>query len=196
MSLISFFSFDYIKCPPKHRISSKYLILNDFDIYRNSYLNRCKKCNKLIKFDEEYLHDGDNIIHINCYICSNCQKSLSGTFYYRYKDPRVDQKRKTYCESCYYRIAPVCFKCLKIIDDISLIYGDEIFHPNCFICHYCQKSFKGDLVFPYENHIYCSKCYKIIQNHFHPASSIVLTLRCLICRKQFQPGDLITKHQV
>ncbi|CAF4185291.1 unnamed protein product [Rotaria sp. Silwood2] len=157
---------------------------------------KCKKCNEVISPEEQYLHDGESIVHTHCYICSSCHRSLAGIFYYRYKDPRHDEKKNLYCDSCYYRLAPVCFQCLKIIDDISLIYGERIFHPNCFSCDHCQKAFKGALVFPYENHIYCSNCYKTVQNDFHPASSIVLTLRCSICRKQFQPGDLITKHQI
>lgn len=146
--------------------------------------------------EEQYLHDGGNLIHIHCYICSNCQRPLAGTFYYRYKDPRYNQKKALYCESCYHRLAPICFQCLKIIDNISLTYGDQIFHLNCFKCNNCHKSFKGELVFPYENHIYCSDCYENVQNDFQPASSIVATLRCSVCRKLFQPGDLITKHQV
>jgi hypothetical protein len=85
---------------------------------------------------------------------------------------------------------------LKIIDDISLIYGERIFHPNCFICDHCLKPFKGTLVFPYENHVYCSKCYKNVQKDFHPASENLLALRCSVCRKKFEPGDLITQHQV
>ncbi|CAF4605724.1 unnamed protein product, partial [Rotaria sp. Silwood1] len=157
---------------------------------------KCKKCNEVISPDEKYLHDGENTVHIHCYNCSSCNKSLAGMFYYRYKDLRDDEKKNLYCDSCYYRLAPVCFQCLKIIDDISLTYGERIFHPNCFCCDHCQKAFKGALVFPYENHIYCSNCYKNVQNDFHPASSIVSTLRCSICRKQFQPGDLITKHQI
>ncbi len=159
-------------------------------------MNRCIKCNKIINSDEEYIHDGENIIHIDCYTCSNCYQSLAGIFYYRYKDPRTNEKRKLYCDSCYHRLAPVCFHCLKIIDEISLIYGERIFHLNCFSCNYCQKSFNGTLVFPYENQVYCSKCYLKIQKHFRPASSIVLTLRCSICRKKFESGDLITKHRV
>ncbi|CAF0854704.1 unnamed protein product [Rotaria sordida] len=157
---------------------------------------KCKKCNEIILPEEQYLHDGENIIHIHCYTCSNCYRPLAGIFYYRYKYSRYDKKKNLYCNSCYYRLAPVCFQCLKIIDDISLIYGERIFHLNCFCCNHCQKIFKGSLVFPYENHIYCSNCYKNIQNDFHPALLNVLTLRCSICRKQFQPGDLITKHQI
>ncbi len=158
--------------------------------------NRCKTCNTVISSEEEYLHDGESIVHIQCYTCSSCETSLAGKFYYRYKDPRHNDKKSLYCDSCYYRLAPVCFHCLKLIDDISLKYGERIFHLNCFICDHCQKPFKGELVFPYENHIYCSKCYKNVQNDFRPASSTVLTLRCSICRKKFEAGDLITKHQV
>ncbi|CAF3569451.1 unnamed protein product [Adineta steineri] len=157
---------------------------------------QCKICTKEILSDEKYLHDGENIVHIQCYQCSNCHVSLAGKFYYRYKDPRLNEEKKLYCDSCYYRLAPVCFQCLKIIDDISLIYGERIFHPNCFICDHCQEAFKGNLVYPYENHIYCFKCYEIVQNDFHPISSTILTLRCSICKKIFQPGDLITKHDV
>ena len=158
--------------------------------------NRCNNCNEVVSSEEEYLHDGENIIHVNCHICSNCHRSLAGLFYYRYKDPRYNEKKHLYCDDCYHRLAPVCFQCLKIIDDISLRYGERIFHLNCFICNHCQQPFKGTLVFPYENSVYCSKCYKIIQNNVHPALTIVSTFRCSVCRKKFEPGDLITKHQV
>ena len=150
----------------------------------------------MIRSDEEYLHDGENLVHINCYICSSCQQTLAGKFYYRYKDPRQDGKRKIFCESCYYRLAPVCFQCLKIIVDISLIYGERIFHPNCFRCYHCQKAFQGTLVYPYENQVYCSKCYSNIQHDFHPMTNQIFSQRCEICRKKFEAGDLITKHQV
>ncbi len=154
-------------------------------------MNRCKKCHLIIRSNEEYLHDGEYPTHIDCYRCSNCHQSLAGMFYYRSKE-----KRKLFCDLCYHRLAPVCFACLKIIDEISLTYGEQIFHPNCFSCYHCHKPLKGALVFPYENQIYCSKCYPIVQKDFRPASSIVLTMRCSICRKIFEPGDLITKHRV
>jgi hypothetical protein len=177
-----------------HLLSSTYYILINF--HSSFWPNRCKKCTKLISSEEEYLHDGESIVHIQCYLCSNCHTSLAGKFYYRYKDPRQNEKKNLYCDSCYHRLAPVCFQCLKIIEDISLIYGERIYHPNCFRCDHCQIPFKGALVFPYENHVYCSKCYRIVQKDFHPAASDVLTLRCSVCRKKFEPGDLITQHQV
>ncbi|UJR30187.1 hypothetical protein I4U23_017726 [Adineta vaga] len=157
--------------------------------------DKCKICIKEIFLNEEYLRDGENLIHIQCYLCSNCQISLAGQFYYRYNDSRSN-KQKILCESCYYRLAPVCFQCLKIIDDISLTYGEQTFHPNCFLCQYCQTPFQGQLVYPYENHVYCSKCYHHVQKDFHPASENISTSRCSICRKQFQAGDLVTKHQI
>ncbi|CAF1014002.1 unnamed protein product [Rotaria magnacalcarata] len=157
---------------------------------------KCRACYEEITLEEKYLHDGENVVHIDCYICSSCHRSLAGIFYYRYKDPRHNDKKKLYCDSCYYSLAPICFQCLKIIDDVSLIFGERIFHPNCFCCEHCRKSFKGALVFPYENHVYCSNCYQNVQTDFQPAPSIVSTLRCSICRKVFQSGDLITKHEI
>lgn len=158
----------------------------------------CKTCKKLIELDEEYLHNGEDIIHIKCYLCSNCQKNLAGNFYYYYYSKEINEKkkRKLLCDKCYYRSAPICDFCLKIIEDISLNYDEKTFHLNCFSCYHCQNPFKGDLIFPYNNQIYCSKCYEHVQKDFHITSANILTLRCLICRKIFQPGDLITKHQV
>ena len=150
----------------RHLLSRKYYIVINLIYIILCDDKRCKKCNKKISSDEEYLHDGENIVHIECYLCSNCHETLAGKFYYRYRDPRDNEKKKIYCDLCYHRIAPVCFQCLKIIDDISLIYGEKIFHPNCFLCESCLKPFQGDLVFPYKNHVYCSKCYKNVQKDF------------------------------
>ena len=156
----------------------------------------CRICQQLIEFNDEYLHDGDDHLHLNCYKCSNCQQTLAGGFYYRCRDPRKNEKRKLLCEKCYHRLAPMCFFCLKIIDEISLMYGERIFHPNCFRCHHCQRPFQGAILFPYENQVYCADCYDIVQGHFHPTTSAILVERCAICRKKFEPGDLITQHQV
>ncbi|CAF1215978.1 unnamed protein product [Adineta ricciae] len=159
-------------------------------------LIKCKTCTKEIVSDEEYLLDGEDVVHVQCYLCSHCQTSLAGRFYYRNKDSRSDGKPNLVCESCYYRLAPVCFQCLKIIEDISLRYGERIFHPNCFLCQHCQKPFQGQLVYPYQNQVFCSKCYPHVQNEFLPASNTILISRCSICRKQFQAGDLITEHRI
>lgn len=157
---------------------------------------RCRKCSQRIASDEEFLYDGERPLHLECYTCFHCHQSLAGQFYYRYRDPQQDGKRQSYCDRCYFRLAPVCFHCLKIIDEISLMYGEKTFHPNCFLCHRCESPFKGALAFPYKDHVYCAKCYALAQNDFHPGASHLLTERCSICRKPFQPGDLITKHRV
>ena len=156
----------------------------------------CRKCRQLIKSDEDYLHDGEDFLHLNCYSCSHCQRSLAGSFYFRYKDPRTKEKRRLLCEECYRRLAPVCFSCLKIIDEIYLMYGERIYHPNCFACHRCERPFHGALLYSYENGVYCSNCYEIIQKDFRVPSSDILIRRCSICRKKFEAGELITEYQV
>jgi LIM domain len=153
----------------------------------------CRKCSKIISADEEFLYDGDIPLHIDCYTCSQCQQSLAGRFYYRLKTDST--KKRLVCETCYFRSAPVCFHCLKIIEEISLTYGERVFHPRCFRCDQCQTPFDGALLFPYGNQLYCIRCYAQVQTDFQPISTNICRQRCERCRKQFQPGDLITEHR-
>ena len=154
---------------------------------------RCRKCSKLISADEEFLYDGDIPLHISCYTCSQCQQSLAGRFYYRWK--KDSTRKRLVCDTCYFRLVPVCFHCLKIIEEISLVYGERVFHPRCFRCDQCQTPFDGALLFPYGNHLYCVRCYSQVQTDFQPISTNICLERCERCRKQFQPGDLITEHR-
>ncbi|CAF0900446.1 unnamed protein product, partial [Didymodactylos carnosus] len=157
---------------------------------------RCKQCRQIIESDESYLYDGETTVHINCYKCTNCDNSLAGQFYYRFTDPRNTSVKGTYCEACYLRIVPKCFHCLQIIDDLSLTYGEKIYHINCFQCDLCRDPFKGTLLYPYENKVYCAQCFRTVQKDFRPAPTNILGQKCNVCRVKFEPGEQITKHEI
>mmetsp|Transcript_14350 Transcript_14350/g.35513 ORF Transcript_14350/g.35513 Transcript_14350/m.35513 type:complete len:305 (-) Transcript_14350:127-1041(-) len=91
--------------------------------------------------------------HPEHFVCQTCLKGFdTGQFFEHGGVP--------YCEACFYEAhAPKCIGCGKGIkgDAVNAMGGS--FHPECFCCTYCQKSFAGGTFFESGGKPYCETHY-------------------------------------
>uniref|UniRef100_A0A7M6DP63 LIM zinc-binding domain-containing protein n=1 Tax=Clytia hemisphaerica TaxID=252671 RepID=A0A7M6DP63_9CNID len=65
-----------------------------------------------------------------------------------------------------------CTKCDDPIRDTTVTFEKKPYHPECFVCHQCQKKLSGKAIYKHEGHNYDQECYSI----FHAK-------KCAICYK-------------
>jgi hypothetical protein len=123
--------------------------------FRNQFSPRCAHCNKPI-LDKCISALGQKWC-VDHFVCTHCLKPFpGGTFY--------ERNNKPYCEADFYQLfAPKCAACSEPIrgDCINAI-GSQ-WHPECFACTYCGKSFAGGTFFEYAGKPYC-------ETHYHQQS--------------------------
>ena len=172
----------------------------------------CGICKKSL--GKEYVNIAeDRKYHIECFLCSICNKKLAGGMFFE-----VDGK--LYCEDDYYpRFAPTCTRCDKLIKDEYVDIDGLNYHSTCFKCVDCQTPFKGKIfavLFNLENCLglqyykyngvpYCTECYKKrastcakcdkeILGKIYSAMNKTFHLECFacsLCNKAFDEGNYI-----
>lgn len=70
----------------------------------------CSKCGE--KILNVMTADEQKVYHPQCFVCSDCGKTLAGGFFYKSKMNKTDPTRTSlveatrFCETCYKKIAP------------------------------------------------------------------------------------------
>ncbi|XP_016971752.2 paxillin homolog 1 [Drosophila rhopaloa] len=131
---------------------------------------RCVKCNSRVLGESSGCTAMDQIYHISCFTCTDCQINLQGKPFYALDG-------KPYCEYDYLQTLEKCSVCMKPILERILRATGKPYHPQCFTCVVCGKSLDG-LLFTVDatNQNYC-----IIDFHkkFAP--------RCCVCKQPIMP---------
>uniref|UniRef100_A0A7M5X8E1 LIM zinc-binding domain-containing protein n=1 Tax=Clytia hemisphaerica TaxID=252671 RepID=A0A7M5X8E1_9CNID len=52
-----------------------------------------------------------------------------------------------------------CTKCDDPIRDTTVTFEKKPYHPECFVCHQCQKKLSGKAIYKHEGHNYDQECY-------------------------------------
>lgn len=96
----------------------------------------CFKCNEIVVGENSGCTAMDQIYHIACFTCSQCQINLQGKPFYA-----LDCK--PYCEFDYLQTLEKCSVCMKPILERILRATGKPYHPQCFTCVVCKKSLDG-----------------------------------------------------
>ncbi|XP_063280809.1 four and a half LIM domains protein 1-like isoform X1 [Prinia subflava] len=115
---------------------------------------RCKGCFKPIIAGDQNVEYNKMVWHKDCFTCSQCKQVIgSGSFF-----PKGDE---FYCVSCHeHKFAKTCAKCKNPIAAGGLIYQEQPWHSECFICSNCKKQLDGKRFTAVEDQFYCVECYK------------------------------------
>ncbi|GFR12919.1 PDZ and LIM domain protein Zasp, partial [Trichonephila clavata] len=108
------------------------------------------------------------------FACANnrCQTSLVNIGF-------VEDRGQLYCENCYeVHLAPSCSKCGMRIKGDCLKALDKQWHPNCFICCYCNKPFGNSSFYLEDGMPYCEKDWNEL-----------FTTKCVGCGFPIEAGD-------
>ena len=119
-----------------------------FDLSNDNFGN-CVKCGGRIVGENSGCTAMDQIYHIECFTCCQCQINLQGKPFYP-----IDNQ--PFCEEDYLNTLEKCSVCLQPILERILRATGKPYHPQCFTCIVCSKSLDGiPFTVDATNQIYC-----------------------------------------
>lgn len=109
----------------------------------------CVKCGGRIVGENSGCTAMDQIYHIECFTCCQCQINLQGKPFYP-----IDNQ--PFCEEDYLNTLEKCSVCQQPILERILRATGKPYHPQCFTCIVCSKSLDGiPFTVDATNQIYC-----------------------------------------
>ncbi|XP_055636846.1 lipoma-preferred partner homolog [Toxorhynchites rutilus septentrionalis] len=130
----------------------------------------CVKCGDRVVGENTGCTAMDQIYHIACFTCQQCQINLQGKPFYALDG-------KPYCEEDYLNTLEKCSVCLKPILERILRATGKPYHPQCFTCIICGKSLDGiPFTVDATNQIHCIEDF---HKKFAP--------RCCVCNMPIMP---------
>merc|ERR1711907_144942 len=113
----------------------------------------CQRCSKPL--GRNVVEAGGKKYHPECFVCVQCAKRFPGGKYI------VDSSSGcTYCEPCYIsKKAPKCASCGRPIVGDCIEAGGNRYHPQCFCCTQCKKSFPDGKFVQENGRAYCQTCF-------------------------------------
>lgn len=130
----------------------------------------CVACNERVIGENSGCTAMDQVYHIACFTCSQCQINLQGKPFYA-----LDCK--PYCEVDYLNTLEKCSVCMKPILERILRATGKPYHPQCFTCVVCGNSLDG---IPFTvDAINQNYCIADFHKKFAP--------RCCVCKHPIMP---------
>ncbi|XP_055686117.1 lipoma-preferred partner homolog isoform X2 [Lutzomyia longipalpis] len=130
----------------------------------------CVKCGDRVIGENSGCTAMNQIYHIECFTCCQCQINLQGKPFYAVED-------KPYCEDDYLNTLEKCSVCVKPILERILRATGKPYHPGCFCCIVCGKSLDGiPFTVDATNQIHCIEDF---HKKFAP--------RCCVCKLPIMP---------
>lgn len=96
----------------------------------------CCKCDERVVGENSGCTAMDQVYHITCFTCYQCQINLQGKPFYSLDG-------KPYCEEDYVNTLEKCSVCVAPILERILRATGKPYHPGCFCCVVCGKSLDG-----------------------------------------------------
>lgn len=96
----------------------------------------CVKCEGIVSESFHGCTAMENVYHIACFTCHQCQMNLQGKPFYALES-------QPYCEEDYMNTLEKCSVCMEPILERILRATGKPYHPACFACIVCGKSLDG-----------------------------------------------------
>ncbi|PWA16669.1 hypothetical protein CCH79_00017485, partial [Gambusia affinis] len=131
--------------------------------------------------------------HPEHFVCTECETELGSRNFFE-KDGRP------YCESDYFTLfSPHCANCSKPILNKMVTALDKNWHPECFCCVKCSRTFGDEGFHDRDNQQYCQQCFltlfasrcqgcsePILENYISALNSLWHP-QCFVCRECYSP---------
>ncbi|XP_034485420.1 lipoma-preferred partner homolog [Drosophila innubila] len=131
---------------------------------------RCYKCGERVLGENSGCTAMDQIYHISCFTCTECQINLQGKPFYALEG-------NPFCEYDYLQTLEKCSVCLKPILERILRATGKPYHPQCFTCVVCGNSLDAiPFTVDATNQNYCIADF---HKKFAP--------RCCVCKEPILP---------
>ncbi|XP_017538507.1 transforming growth factor beta-1-induced transcript 1 protein isoform X1 [Pygocentrus nattereri] len=131
--------------------------------------------------------------HPEHFVCSECECELGNRNFFE-KDGRP------YCEPDYFSLySPHCAQCNKPILNKMVTALDKNWHPECFCCVKCNRTFGDEGFHDREGQQYCQQCFlalfasrcqgcsQPIMENYISALNALWHPQCFVCRECFSP---------
>ncbi|XP_076364659.1 paxillin-like [Tachypleus tridentatus] len=113
---------------------------------------KCGGCNKPI--NEKYISALKGQWHAQCFVCRDCGQTFEGGSFF-------DLDGKPYCEKHYHaKRGTLCGGCKKPISGQCVSAINQKYHPEHFVCHYCQKQLTTSNFKEKQEKPYCVECFQ------------------------------------
>jgi len=124
--------------------------------------------------------------HVEHFICTQCLKPFGGGVFFE-KDGRP------YCETDFFGLyAPKCAACKEPIRADCINALGSQWHPEHFVCSYCQKSFANGSFFEYQGKPYCETHYHQQTGSLCAGCGKPITGRCVnALEKKWHPEHFV-----
>ena len=131
--------------------------INDLPICKecsNKIKKKCLICNESVNNSKKILYSGSvYYLHNSCCNCSICSIDLNQNNF-------IYEKNFLYCKNCWYNLSNyLCFNCNEPVHPIERIFFNNLFHNNCFKCHFCDINLSNDNPILFNNNIFCKRCF-------------------------------------
>jgi len=119
--------------------------------FQELYCPKCAHCDKPV-LDRCITALGKKW-HVEHFICTQCLKPFAGGNFF-------ERDGRPYCESDFFGLfAPKCAACHEAIKGDCINALGSQWHPEHFVCSYCQKSFAGGSFFEHGGKPFCETHY-------------------------------------
>ncbi|KAF7635734.1 hypothetical protein Mgra_00004826, partial [Meloidogyne graminicola] len=142
---------------------------NDF---HDLFSPRCYYCNGSIK--QRCVTALGRNYHIDHFICADCGCPIKDEGFH-------ERSNSAYCNKCFYRqYAPKCQGCKQPIINKFINALNTQWHPECFCCQQCNKSFNYfALPFIYFNRFLCEQCFHTYQGSLCNYCLLPISGKCI-----------------
>lgn len=119
--------------------------------YQGLFCSRCAHCDEPIT--GRCVTALNKKWHADHFICGQCLGPFpGGTFF--------EKEGRPYCEACFHNaFSSRCAGCSQTIKGECINALGQQWHPEHFVCHYCQKSFGSGSFYEYAGKPYCETHY-------------------------------------
>eukprot|EP01111_Echinosteliopsis_oligospora_P018409 TRINITY_DN842_c0_g1_i3.p1 TRINITY_DN842_c0_g1~~TRINITY_DN842_c0_g1_i3.p1 ORF type:complete len:500 (-),score=148.44 TRINITY_DN842_c0_g1_i3:181-1680(-) len=139
--------------------------------YQELFCARCAHCDEPIL--DRCVTALNKKWHINHFICTQCLGPFPGGSFF-------ERDGRPYCEGCFYgAFASRCAGCQQPIRGECVNALGQQWHPEHFVCQYCQKSFAGGTFYEHGGKPYCETHYHQQTGSLCSGCGKAITGRCV-----------------
>lgn len=152
--------------------------------YHHLFAPRCAYCNGAII--DKCITALEKMWHPEHFFCAQCG-CLFG------EEDFHEKNSKAYCKNCYFSMfAPKCGGCAQPIMENYISALHRQWHPECFVCFDCHKTFGSGSFFDYEGLPYCETHYHAKKGSLCASCEKPITGRCITAMfKKFHPEHFV-----
>jgi paxillin len=139
--------------------------------YQELFCARCAHCDEPIL--DRCVTALNKKWHVHHFICTQCLGPFEGGTFF-------EKEGRPYCENCFYgAFASRCASCNQPIRGECINALGQQWHPEHFVCQYCQKSFAGGSFYEHGGKPYCEVHYHQQTGSLCSGCGKAITGRCV-----------------